>query len=440
MIYRLSIILAFILYVSAETTKGQTGYYWIFLQDKDQSLPPALSPERLQERQSIGLTVDDYPVNPAYLKALRESGVNIRHTSRWLNAVSAEGNLPEAVLNLPFVRDVQPFVCGKLVTASQNSEETIGFPLSQAQERMNIPFLRKKGCKGKGVKIAVFDDGFKYARNAPNDTRAVWFKKMKIRAHYDFVNKQTDVFHSGTHGTHVSALIGGQKGKERASAYKATFYLARTEDNATERNIEEDNWVAAAEWADSIGVDLIHTSLNYAKFDEGEKRQYTDSDKNGTTAVITRAANKAFERGIIVVCSAGNEGIPSKETTICPPCDAFGSVCVGSIKKDGRLSYFSSVGPTADGRIKPDVVSFGDELRAFGTYFGDGTSYAAPQVSGMLGAVIGKFRNLSDEQVRRALLQSGHLAQHPNNKEGYGLPDGKRFWEKLRSAKGKIAR
>lgn len=436
MSYRLSIILALFLYVSGFSANAQTGY-WIFLKDKDQCLPPALSPERLQERLSVGLTADDYPVNPAYVKAIQDQGLRIRHSSRWLNAISVEGNLPEAVLSLPFIRDIQPFACGKLVTASEDSEETIGFSLSQAQERMNIPFLRKKGCKGKGVKIAVFDDGYKYVRNAPKDARAQWFQKMKIRAHYDFVNKQTDVFHSGIHGTHVSALIGGRKGKERASAFKATFYLARTEDNATERNIEEDNWVAAAEWADSIGVDLIHTSLNYAKFDDGEKRHYADSDKNGKTAVITLAANKAFERGIIVVCSAGNEGIPSKETTICPPCDAFGSVCVGSIKKDGQVSGFSSVGPSADGRIKPDVVSFGDQLRAFGTYFGDGTSYAAPQISGMLGAVIGKFRNLSDEKVKQALLQSGHLAQSPNSKEGYGLPDGQKFWEKLRSESDK---
>ncbi|MEL6133168.1 MAG: S8 family serine peptidase, partial [Bacteroidota bacterium] len=282
----------------------------------------------------------------------------------------------------------------------------------------------EKGMTGKGVRVAVFDAGF------PGTDTIEVFQKMReedrLIATYDFVDNDPFVFHKSSHGTQVLSTIAAYlPGKMIGTAPDASFVLCRTENSGSERHVEEYNFLKAVEFADSVGVDIIHASLGYTAFDPGEG-DYTYEDMDGNTAITTKAVDMAAARGILVTISAGNEG-SSKWHYIAAPCDADTVLCVGSVDKYTKHSRFSSYGPTYDGRIKPDVVALGTRTTLAspsGTLTaGNGTSYAGPLMAGFVACLKQAHPERSHTEIIQAVRLSGDQAWNPDSAYGYGVPN-----------------
>ncbi len=272
--------------------------------------------------------------------------------------------------------------------------------------------------------IAIFDAGFSGVNQTAPFSHL--FQDHQIKATWDFVYGSDNVFQYDEHGTEVFSVIAAyQEGTFTGGAYEAAFQLYVTEDVGSEYRIEEYNWLFAAERADSSGVDIIHSSLGYYDFDDATMN-YAKSAMDGKTAVITRAAQYAADRGIVVVCSAGNEGTLAWQT-ITAPADAIGVLAVANVNSSGIRVASSSTGPSADGRIKPDVAALGASTTvikssgAVGT--ANGTSLAAPLVTSIVAGVWERYPVLTAHEVMDVIRKSASLAQNPNNQIGYGIPN-----------------
>ena len=423
---------------------------WVFFTDKGPDIAcqlaqplELLSEEALSRRQALGIEISetDLPVFQGYLLALSKHSPRILSTSKWLNAavVVADESEMAAIKALPFVMNTQ--AVRKLVPASvvaapatelaANENANVignhGFEYGRAShqnEMINIPAYHDKGFTGKGVRIAIFDGGF-----MGGDTIAV-FDSLRIRGQvlrtYDFVENQEDVYHSHPHGTQVlSTIAANLPGKMVGTAPDANFMLCRTEDTRSETEQEEYNWLRAVEWVDSLGIDIIHSSLGYTNFDD-PKTSHKYSDLDGNTAVITKAADLAASKGILVTTSAGNEG-GGAWRYIAAPCDADSALCIGAVDKYTKLSFFSSVGPTADGRTKPDVVAMGTRTTVAHPnnkiYGGNGTSYSAPIMAGFVACLLQAHPDKPMMEIIRATRLSADQAGLPDNNYGYGIPD-----------------
>ena len=409
---------------------------WIYFSSKTSSEPFALSARSLERRRNQGIIPDqmDRPVSSSYLSQLTAMGVEIAHTSRWLNAVSVYGT-PEnltAVKSLPFVKEV------KKVIAFHSKQEIKGLSLAPANKTgydpgyskdqlsmVGLDVLHSNGFNGAGVLISVMDNGFNNANKNPGLSHL--FKSGRVLATWDFQDKETDVWTDGDHGAQVLSILAGYiEGQFVGSAPGASYILARTEVNGFERHIEEDNWVAAAEWADSIGADIFSTSLGYSDFEIGEQ-DYTPADMDGNTTVITRAADMAASRGILVINSAGNEGRGSWRIIIAPA-DGDSVLAVGSVDKERVLSDFSSVGPSADGRIKPDLCAMGGSTYFIHTdekiSYGSGTSFSCPIMSGLAACLWQSKPILTNMQLFDQLKRSADNYTSPDFQYGYGIPNG----------------
>jgi subtilisin family serine protease len=291
--------------------------------------------------------------------------------------------------------------------------------------QIGVPELHALGLTGDGVVVAVLDAGF------DNLTHEA-FASMKIAAQYDFVNGDLDVGNAsdrgeGSHGTSTLSVLGGfADGMLVGPAYGATFLLAKTEDTTRETPVEEDHWAAAAEWAEAAGADVISSSLGYLDYDAGF-RSYPASQLDGDTAVSTRAADLAAERGVVVVNSAGNDGFDASHNTLGAPADGQGVVAVAAVDAAGARTSFSSVGPSADGRIKPDVAAQGQAVlaAASGTprayRYVNGTSFSCPLTAGVAALLLQAHPDATAAQVRDALRASGSQAARPDNLLGYGI-------------------
>ena len=413
--------------------------YWVFLKP-DPDLPRVQLTNRATQRllmRGSTNTAGNYKVSETHLAQLREAGYQIRHSSRFLNAVSVIIKNEDQLTTLhefPFVQSISPVaqypqdrieaIAGETVLARKSS---LGYGQSEGQnEMLNIPQIQRYGYDGSGILVGVFDTGF--------DTQHAVFNEMDILGQYDFVDHEVDATGTGDeHGTNVLSVLGGyDPGELIGPAYGASFLLARTEDVLSESRAEEDNWVAALEWADSLGVDIITTSLNYWDFDDpGE--DYPSSALDGQTAIITRAANIAAGRGILVVNSAGNEG--SRPTTIWPPSDSPHVLSVGAVDPQQEITGFSSRGPTFDGRIKPNVVAQGSFVyMAAGTdgfKRANGTSFAAPQIAGLTALLLQAHPALSPDSIITIFQNAGDRSQTPGNTYGWGIPDIASLFPKL---------
>ncbi|MCS7084829.1 MAG: S8 family serine peptidase [Bacteroidia bacterium] len=400
---------------------------WIFFADKGPDWAAAapetfLSRASLERRAVQGLSLDfsDYPVCKRYLDELRARGVRINRVSRWLNAASGWAEDWNEIEKLPFVAGLRPV--GVLRAAGDDSLDPL-YGAAAAQIRMlELDVLHAAGLTGKSVLVAVFDDGFRNVNTLPGFAHL--FKRGAVKGAYDFVGDDQDVYSDGGHGTNCFSIMAVyDPGKFVGSSHEADFWLFRTEDASSETLREEDNWVAAAEKADSAGAQVFQTSLGYHKFDNDVgNHQY--SDLNGKTAPISKAADAAGAKGIVVVNSAGNEGAGAWRY-ITPPADAEHVLAVGSVDENRNISPFSGRGPTADGRVKPDICALGGmtvHLNIAGQYArGFGTSYAAPLIAGMAACLRQAFPSAKAQDIFNAIKASGDRASRPDNDYGHGV-------------------
>ncbi len=429
-------------------TQGQHRY-WILLEDKAPSGYSLSHPEEFlssravqrRQQQGIPITREDLPVARTYLKQLKEHGISVIHTSRWFNRVSAY--IPDSlaifrIRALDFVQEVRPVrsMHRPSVSLPKGGPVIQDFaPPSEHQKRYgsafpqialhNGQYLHDLGFTGKGLHIAVIDAGFKPADQM--EGFAHLFEEGRIAGTRDFVDQETNVYDDHWHGANVLSALAGMAGDTiLGTAPDADYWLLRSENAAYERVTEEDNWVAAAEYADSVGVDIINTSLGYTTFDDpSEDHSYSDMD--GNTTLITQAADKAASKGILVVTSAGNAGNTSWYH-IGAPADGDSVLTVGAVGKDSTVASFSSHGPAYDGRIKPDVMAVG-----IGTYLtssqndapfpANGTSFSAPIIAGMSACLWQAYPEKGNMELLRAIQKHAHASQDPNNERGFGIPD-----------------
>ncbi len=430
---------------------------WVFLTDKgadweqqlsvvEQRLLPHARARRLRNRPADQL-VDfyDVPVYAPYVQQIRTMVRRLRHKSRWLNAVSVEATAQQIrqLETLPFVRQIEvihrfrgpevpeekPVPTGNVPVESANHLLDYGPSFTQ-NNLINVPMLHDLGYDGSGVVICMLDAGF-------NNLQHQALTSVNILHTWDFVNNDSIVWDqpgqmgNGDHGTYTLGTIAGyQPGELIGPAYGASFLLAKTENTDYERHIEEDHWVAGAEWADSLGADIISSSLGYRDFDPGQT-SYTWQDMDGNTTIVTIGADLAASRGILVVNSAGNEGssTPSNPNTLVAPADGDSVLAVGGTDGTGNRVYFSSMGPTADGRIKPDVMAQASSVVAPSVYSTtgyssvDGTSFSCPLTAGASALILQINPYLSNMQIIQALKATADHASNPNNEYGWGVID-----------------
>ncbi|MCC7298160.1 MAG: S8 family serine peptidase, partial [Bacteroidia bacterium] len=290
--------------------------------------------------------------------------------------------------------------------------------------QINGQALHRAGYRGNGIQIAVLDAGF-YRANLMSAFDSL-FKTKNFLGSYDLVDGGNNVFNDDDHGTQVlSCMASNAPGVMVGTAPEASYLLIRTEDAGAEMPCEEINWLCGAELADSAGVDIISSSLGYTEFDDSRFGHHYN-ELNGNTTIITRAANMAWDRGILIVNSAGNEG-DGKWKHIGAPADAFGVIAIGAVDRDGDLADFSSVGPTADNRVKPDLVALGKNTTVINSngYFihSDGTSFSAPVLAGALACFLQYDGFENPVKTRNLLLLSAQHTLHADNQTGKGLPD-----------------
>ncbi|MFD2516071.1 S8 family serine peptidase [Pontibacter locisalis] len=401
-----------------------------------------------RQRQKISLISRDLPVNPSYVAGIKEQGVEVWYTSRWFNAavvqcnneqlvalqalpyVSATTTLNRSAVTPPEVLTVPQKL--ELLTTSSSMLSTVpeadyGRAFHQAN-MLGAVDLHKAGYKGAGMLIAVLDAGFPGVQSI--EAFSHLFQRNKIKGTYDFVQRQEDVFGANSHGTAVlSTMAAYEPGKMIGTAYEADYLLLRTEDAATEHNIEEINWLLAAEYADSAGADVINTSLGYTTFDSPSK-SYTYNDLDGNTTLVAKAADYAAASGMLLVVSAGNEGNNSWRY-VGSPADADSVLAVGAVDSLGIKASFSSFGPSADGQIKPDVVAMGQRVYVLSTSGTvaktNGTSFSGPIVAGFAASLWQANRHKTNFEMIKLLRQIGNNAAAPDNNIGYGIPNYSRY-------------
>lgn len=413
--------------------------HWILFVDKGDisafQASDILSPDALINRakQGIGLDRKDFPVAQQYLAEIEGTGATIHHITRWFNGVSitASPEVLEEIRQFPFVKSVRPVArLSKPAPALAIDCDTVEYKGTALRQlgMLGIDDLHSEGFTGSGVKVAVFDNG--YYRVDSLDAFSHLFDEGRILGQWDFVDQELNTFDSCIHckhGTYVFSILAAvHPGGMYGSAPGAEYFLFRTEDDYSETQAEEDNWIAAAELADSLGAQIFTTSLGYKSFDAGIG-SYSKEDMDGNTALITQAGDIAASRGILVVNSGGNSG----NNGISAPADGDSILAVGAVNECEEISAFSSRGPSADGRIKPDIVAMG-ELDYFidpagEIKVGNGTSFSCPLISGMAACLMQKHPELTAWEVHSKLIQSADRYENPNNQYGHGLPNASRF-------------
>lgn len=421
--------------------EAQVNRYIVFFKDKNNSnfsleAPQSFLSERAINRRiknEVAITTQDLPVNSTYVNEVKQTGALTFYTSRWFNAllIQCDATLLASIEALPSVDRVELVAPGVLNNSSAaNSQAYLSARISSNKETKTASQLNMLGLdamheinvRGEGVKVAVFDSGF------PGVNTVAPFSHLqnKIKDTYNFVNRQTNVYRNDDHGTEVlSVMAGFIEGSFSGGAYNADYHLYLTEDAGSEYRVEEYNWLFAAERADSAGVDVINASLGYNTFDNATMN-YAKVQLDGNTAVVTRAAQLASDRGIVVVVSAGNEGNNSWQL-VTPPADAIGVIAVGSVTSTGTRSGFSSIGPTSDNRIKPDLSAMGSGtfvVRNTGTTgTTSGTSVSSPLLASLVTGIIQRYDTLTKDEIIEVLKESASLAENPNNQLGYGIPN-----------------
>lgn len=416
-------------------------FYRIYFTDKgnisvsDYMPEQLLSPAAIERREKCGITAlsySDLPVSAMYIDNLTRKGLSYRCASKWMNTAlfsSASAIDLETIAKLSFIDKIQ--LVKLPVEPAKHAVSKYGTtgPASPADEfDPNVPLngtlLHQSGFTGKNVIIAVLDAGFVNADVI--ESLEALRRRGGIIATHDFVTGSHNVYGYHNHGTSVLTILAGSiPGIISGTATGADYLLLRTEDNASEFPVEEDFWAAGAEYADSAGADIISSSLGYFMFDD-RAMDYSFSNMDGNTAFVTRAADAAASKGILVVASAGNER-NNVWKRILAPSDGDSVLCTGAVKQDLTISDFSSAGNSSDGRVKPDVVAPGVNLplqyepgkwRA-----GSGTSFSCPVISGLCASLMQAVPAATASEVMTAVRESGDRYDNPDTLYGYGLPD-----------------
>jgi subtilisin family serine protease len=420
------LLFLFLILVTTKVTIAQDKY-WITFKDKNiqgYNYEKNLSKETLNNRIRFGLPLYQYtdvPVSNEYMKGLQNNGVQILNRSKWLNSVSAflNPNQVEQILLLPYVKEVSLIDRKIQVTGTSLNVKPADYDL--AIKQMGAELFKEKDLSGKGVSVGVIDAGF-YKAIIDNQL-AHLFEEKKIIRQRDFLTPPVlelvgdEIKESDHHGRIVLSWIAGYDASAKAQrglAVNSKFYLARTENEAREYRGEEDNWIMAMEWMDSLGVRLINTSLGYSINMDDPKDNYKKAEMDGKTAKISKAAQIATgEKGIFLVVSAGNEGgITSSWKIVSAPADAEGVLSIGATKDNWERIGYSSIGPEELPYLKPNVS-------CYSLY---GTSFSAPAVTGFVACLMERDSTLNNKQLKQIVEKSGHLYPYGNNYIGYGVP------------------
>ena len=423
------------------------GVYWVYFRDKEgntyQIDQPAqfLSERSINRRAMQGLAVDrlDLPVSSAYLQEIEAMGVEIRHVSRWLNGIAMvhmDDITFQQVLQKPFT-DTAPWepVRDDLYFPPKSGtprfdpplESVPAFDYGVAREQVEMvrtDQLHEMGYTARGVWIGVLDAGFYNVDSLPSFISLI--DEGRILGTLNYVNETSIYRQNSSHGMSVLSIMAGEwDGFMVGTAPHASYLLCMTENSDQETRIEEISWIEAAEYADSLGVDVINTSLGYSDFD-GVIYDYTYRDMDGRTTYISRAASLTASRGMILCNSAGNEG-NDDWFYITAPADAIDILTVGAVDSTNLLASYSSRGPSFDVRIKPDVTAMG---RATGVQYwngglarGNGTSFSSPVMAGSVAALWQAFPGLPARELIHMIRQSGHRSMHPDANYGFGTPN-----------------
>ena len=421
---------------------AQSKYkYLVLLKDKEGSPYLVNSPlvylsqKAIERRFKQGITIktSDLPPNPAYISSIQQTGATVIYKSRWMNAVLVEATeiQKNTILTLPSVKGIEfnrPLKQARQTSLKDKfaveNTESLNYGEASAQiQLLGADLMHNKGFHGEGMLVALLDDGFLNVNTSACLQHLV--QQNKIVKVYDFVDNDNTVYSQGGHGTAVLSTMAGYIDNQMISpAFGASVALFRTEDIASETPLEEANWLFAAEMADSLGADIICSSLGYSTFDNSVDN-YTPAMMNGKTALSTRAADLATERGIVVVISAGNSGNDSSWQIITAPADADSVLAIGAVTRTGNYASFSSRGNSADGRIKPDIVAVGSGTALCNTSgfasTSDGTSFSAPLVAGLVAGFWQANPHLTAQEVTRCIRKSGHQFASPTIQLGYGF-------------------
>lgn len=444
-------------------SQNDTIKFWIQFTDKINSpysinLPSEFLSERAIERrnkQNIILKEQDLPVNKTYIDSILNSGeFNLQNTSKWFNAItvstndSANINVLNSISFVNSIKNVQylPINYNESITNEQSVVKALNtstyniphYPYGKTFNQIDLhkaQRLHELGFNGQGMHIAVIDAGFLNVNTMPGMRHL--FSENRILSTWDFVARESSVYEDHFHGAAVLSIIAGLiPGEYYGTAPKASFHLLRTEDAGSELIVEEDNWVAAAEYADSAGVDIINTSLGYTTFDDSTQN-HTYDDMDGNTTRISIASDIAASKGILLIASAGNSG-QSEWKYISSPADADSTLAIAAVNEKGERGAFSSVGPSSDGDVKPNVASVGWE-----TFFispssgnierGNGTSFSAPMLTGMAACLWQGLPQYSNMEIKKLIEESADQYNNPDSLNGFGIPN---FYEAYHKATG----
>ncbi|MBN1155162.1 S8 family peptidase [candidate division KSB1 bacterium] len=425
--------------------------YWIFFKDKEitsseqaeylRDYIKNLTPRTKSRRERISTSkiladASDLPVSESYIDRLKSAGITPIVTSNWMNAISTflDAEQVVAIKTYDFIDRVQPVIKYKRSPVEQadmhkSNQRSDSAPIHKydygasfdQNNLMRVPDIHDLGIEGRGVIIGMLDTGFRFKDHTA-------FSAMYVIDEYDFIHNDNntanesndfDAYNQDDHGTKTLSTIGGfLEGTLIGPAFGSRYLLAKTEEMKSETIIEEDFWVAGLEWLESKGADIVNSSLGYNDW-------YTYSDMDGNTAITTIAADIAVSKGVVIVNSMGNEG--NQTGSIIAPADGDSVISVGAVYNNGLLTSFSSVGPTWDGRIKPDIVAQGSGIVVASPSspnsftYSSGTSFSSPLTAGVAALLLSAHPQLTPMQVRDALKFTANNARNPNNEYGWGI-------------------
>jgi len=403
--------------------------YWIYLKDKagvENDCYTYLSEKAIERRIKIGYPIGaftDLPIRDSYINEIGNKVEKINAKSRWLNAICVEANKKQidCISELPFVKKINK--CNLSINYCSMENNNNDRLIERQISHMKGNSFKNNGFSGEGIRICVIDGGFKGAKDSP--VLKHLFDNNQIIKTWDFHHKKENVYKYSYHGTAVLSCIGGKNADNiMGLAQKAEFLLAITERMAVENQSEEELWLLAAEWADANGADIINTSLGYTA------DEYFPFEMDGETSIISKAANLAAKKGMLVVCSAGNSGTTNWKY-IATPADADSVLTVGAISGSSIHRNFSSYGPTSDHRMKPNVVAYGDVMTASkkGISQSQGTSFSSPLIAGFAACLWEMFPKYSNMEIFKLIERSSSMYPYFDYAHGHGIPQASYFFK-----------